>query len=93
VQLVETGVINGLFSYYNNLYRAVGWKSEVEGPQVLTYNHLQFWIELWGCLLILSLASFVCEHFSKFFSSKVNINKILNFLKNWRRFHGKKVKN
>jgi hypothetical protein len=66
IQLLEFGVIDGLAKRYDFFYGAVGWKAEGEDPQVLSYDQLESWFQLWlGCLIV-SLFGFFCEHFQKF---------------------------
>jgi hypothetical protein len=65
VQLLESGIIKGIFDKYYRMYGAKGWKAESEGPQVLTFDHLEFWFELWLVLIIVCSLSFVVEHLTK----------------------------
>jgi hypothetical protein len=66
VQLLEAGVIDAIFKHYDNIYKIIGWKSEPEGPQVLTYDHLEFWFELLVILLMICLLSFIGEHLTQY---------------------------
>jgi hypothetical protein len=87
VQLFESGIIDGLLKYYISLYHAVGWKAEDEGPQVLEYDHLESWFQLWFGCLIVSLLSFLCEHFKKIFTGRLTFGRTLSFKFDMKKYH------
>lgn len=92
VQLLECGVIDGIIKIYNIIYHVHGWKNDDEGPQILTFDSLEFWFQLWfGCLLI-SLAGFCLEHFAKIYVSKFSLKKALRSVIRFKLFCGKCIR-
>lgn len=89
VQLLESGVINGIIKIFNDVYHVHEWKDDAIEPQVLTFDLLKFWFQLWfGCLLI-SLAGFFLEHFAKHFVFKSSLYKVLKSVIRVKNFCGK----
>lgn len=76
VQLLESGVIDGIFKMYNSIYHVHEWKDDDEGPTVLTFDRLEFWFQVWFYCLIASVLSFVFEHLANKLTFELSLKQM-----------------
>lgn len=74
VQLLEFGIIKQIFDLYLRFYKATGWKHEAKQPEVLHFEHLKFWFQIWFFLSMFSFLIFLFEKLGKQISSSLRFS-------------------